>query len=1147
MFEHDKGECMSFYTKLILTISALLSPNVVMALDLDYYTYNGFTETVNAFTRIAVIFNDQEYIYMFAVAAVFGILFGGISFYGKQLVSGYQGNNFSLSWLLGIIIGAAVYQGLVIPKGTVHIYDPVRNDYQAVGNVPDLLILISGAWNKIERVAVEVVDASSAYPYANEVGGISFELLYNATTDYSGIDDYYLVKSIKKYYSDCSQMALVQPTYNFDLNQLRSGTNDLFTLLSQLRSPSDFTVYYSAANKAGLTVSCQDVWNNFLQPVLALDATYDGLLRTVCGKSGFNVNSANQLARCQASLARINTSVYDYNSGHIHLLRNAAIANAIAQSLQEENPDAGLKALTNRAVMTDGIGTSQAADEWLPTVRTAVFTIVLGLMPLLLCFLVTPLIWKSLFLIFGLFTWIALWGISDVIAHGIAMDQAIAAVEEIKRHNMGITAMMLSPESSLKALAIFGKARSMGITISTVLCAGLFGFSGYALSNIASTWQGAIDKEGTDAANRSNTPEGHSHQLRNLNESYATEFATAHYGHEGVSDSQALNQATDVARGGHMLNDLRANGTGTLNGANHLGAISGGGQIATMTVMQAMTARNGMNPNSSFDLGQMSQRVSEIDNLSRMGSSLSVDAAAREMGFNDVADMQQFTNYWDTMHSVGRNASLTNFKSAFEASTGKEMSDHEFMSMITRYETAPIKADVEVTGGNAGTYQDYLEKHQTMNFSKLDAQERVARMFGRSLDDLAWADGQFSAFSSIGGSNALDSMSPEDMVLGYMAQSIRTGASGSAWQNIAEDYEGGYRGLFKDIAEFDTVNDFGRMLSFSNAAEQMAVDKQHMAVAMHSSGMSFVVTPDDIPQLLDQGLIDQKMALALNRDGGGTVTASFDPKSGFGLSATTNSGVSMTANSSFSDLDYERIDSSRVDDRSVRVEAGVQTGANTVSTLLLNKEQDEFLEDHLRLIDNDVAARENFVLNAAGWLKGITSSGVTENYASTLEGNVGAGARGGMRWDSDKQAIGFLGKTISGVGFYGDTSAHIQGSKSWSGSDIESDTHSQEYQTMRSVFENSESVATRMAQQEVNRLADQQYKDTGSSMTFEEREQKLAELKYDYWADNLNNSVTTVLDDYKKANQDATENSEISERVGEKIEEINQKLEKDGK
>ena len=151
------------------------------------------------------------------------------------------------------------------------------------------------------------------------------------------------------------------------------------------------------------------------------------MLGSVCSKSGFNTADPAQLARCQAILGEQNLSVYNVAGDYVHFLRNAALATTIAAALQDANPDIGLRALTNRAVLTEGIGVAQAANEWLPTIRATVIAIVLGLFPLLVIFLVTPLMPKALLVMFGLVAWITLWGVADAVMHRAAMDQAFAA------------------------------------------------------------------------------------------------------------------------------------------------------------------------------------------------------------------------------------------------------------------------------------------------------------------------------------------------------------------------------------------------------------------------------------------------------------------------------------------------------------------------------------------------------------------------------------------------------------------------------------------------------------------------------------------------------------------------------------------------
>jgi conjugal transfer mating pair stabilization protein TraG len=61
----------------------------------------------------------------------------------------------------------------------------VRNAYQPVGGVPNLLVLVAGATNMIERAMVETIDDNTLDPNAKiefGAGGHSFDLFLNAVS-----------------------------------------------------------------------------------------------------------------------------------------------------------------------------------------------------------------------------------------------------------------------------------------------------------------------------------------------------------------------------------------------------------------------------------------------------------------------------------------------------------------------------------------------------------------------------------------------------------------------------------------------------------------------------------------------------------------------------------------------------------------------------------------------------------------------------------------------------------------------------------------------------------------------------------------------------------------------------------------------------
>ena len=56
------------------------------ALEMDYYSYGDSIGAINTFKRLALIFNDNEYIVIFAVFILLGIIFGGTISFGKKLM-----------------------------------------------------------------------------------------------------------------------------------------------------------------------------------------------------------------------------------------------------------------------------------------------------------------------------------------------------------------------------------------------------------------------------------------------------------------------------------------------------------------------------------------------------------------------------------------------------------------------------------------------------------------------------------------------------------------------------------------------------------------------------------------------------------------------------------------------------------------------------------------------------------------------------------------------------------------------------------------------------------------------------------------------------------------------------------------------------
>ena len=638
----------------ISPVLLLLLTNSVLALDLDYYTYGGFSETVLAFQRVSLLFNHGNYGPMIFIAAAFGLFWGGSMFFVKSLTE--QNGGFPLQFLMVPFLGVALYQGVILPKGTMHIYDPTRNAYEAVGNVPDLVIFLAGGWNKFERMAADIESSSSAYPYDEAAGGIGFNLLFNVSTSRNDYTEHYLTKSVKSFYKDCSEIPLVVTSSGFDLETLKSGTNDIYTYLDNIAWSSTSTTYYDIANKNGIALTCREAWIDNLRPALAVTSLYDRPLTRICESTGFNPSQSVQLNACQTLMDDLGINMFEVNAGHISLMRNALISQVIAEAMAEENPDVATRIMTNRDMMTDGIGAAINSQEWVMTFRSIMLTIVLGLIPFLAVFMVTPLAFKSLFLISGLFAWAAIWGIVDVISNGIAIDQSFRVMEEIRTHALGLEAFIAAPTDAMKAMTIFGKIRGYGALISTIVTGSLFGFSGFALSSMAGSWQQSLEKSGTESADKSINPEERGQQYNAMTQGYATESNVTRMGYSSAAASAAYRQGSE-SMASMMESNLLQNDGMDQGGAIAATASARAGESygSTSAVMQA----SGVGSPEGFNMGggtsgamaSMAANASNMQRTMNLANNEGIVRAARMSGMS-IQDTANNSGFMSQLNSV---------------------------------------------------------------------------------------------------------------------------------------------------------------------------------------------------------------------------------------------------------------------------------------------------------------------------------------------------------------------------------------------------------------------------------------------------------------------------------------------------------------
>lgn len=868
-------------------------------LSMDFYTYQGFDQTVDGFKKIALIFSDHNYLTTVFIAATLGIFIGGLTFYTKSNMRGEQaqGTANALSFIIIPLLGSMVFQGMVMPKGTVHIYDEKTNQYQAVGNVPNLILIAAGGTNSAERSIIQTISNNSASPYTKEAGGLSFQLLFEATNQLSNTQDFYFVKSLKQYYQDCSALALANDENAFNIQTLRSEAGDLLEYMALLRNPAAYTVYYDKSNKTGTTKTCLEMWDTQLKPYLIDTDNIDRALDNICSKNGFDASNAGQVASCKSAINRAIKLSYDNEINFDAFIRNSIITDGIANSVMDENPDVGIRTLTNQAMINKGLGTSIAAEAWYPAVKASITVIILGLFPILMLFMISPLFPKVLALCFSLFVWLALWGVADAYLHQGAIEQTLHAFDDIKKHNMGIMAILNAPTAAQKGLAIMAEARSHGMTIATFIAATLFGLNAYAFSRFGQSATAQADSAGTNATSEVQDPANQGQYVKNLAESNAALAIAQKHGVSGMSDGSIHNQADSIETVKSIMDTTSA--TTPLQSGAMSGQTSGGATGGRISATQSQRQ-----PNQT--LAQTSAGAAYTDESSRIASAQKEEQIAKDLNMSGAAEMNAAITGTQKLSGMGDHQAHKNLTEAM-SQANPNMSEKEVQTSIAEMREARTFADI-ANFSDPKSLIDYHTQLGALDKAETHGYLHGAKDLGMSPMELKADVGRYNAATDAGTAQALETLSPQEVATGRMVQEARQGAEGVKMMEMAEQ-NGGLRPMLDSLATHDTAQDFARATALLSASEAMGMTPTETAIAKEGANWSMAVSPEQARDFYDRELIDETQ-FAYMQDGG-NFDFSFSLADGFDV---TKSQVSMgdsTAKESFT-----RVDESLLHDKS---------------------------------------------------------------------------------------------------------------------------------------------------------------------------------------------------------------------------------------
>jgi|GEM_PF-5395121 len=482
--------------KLIILImfAGFSAPGIASAnLTEEYYTWGGHDAVVSAFQRSALIFGGSDYQSLFGTLAtislaalvmriMFGLLFGG--FNGSPNVASQA----ILPWLLCV----SLFIGTVLPKGTLHIYDPTENKYQAVGGIPDIIVFVAAVTNKIERALVEQV-ATSGDPvgFEQQAGGKGFLGLYSISKAPLQAADSLLDQSLSKYISDCvSYETAISPGY---IQEFRKTSTDLSASLSKAVNPNVYTtIYNESLPAAGQAVSCTDAWAN-IQPRLILDSNLENNLKTACAEMGFNSDTATEFADCKTKMSSIVGAQIMPGKTSMDFLRSAYVAQIMDATLSGDSAGA---ANANFSILNKASGTMSTINSWLPTIRAVILAVTVSLTPFLSLLILTPFMSRAVKFVFGSFVFLTIWGVTDAVLHQFIIDYSNKLYADVRQYSLGLDALRFFPSSTEKVLALFGMVRASGLVLAGAITSGVLGLGGSVGAAIGGKIAGEVTASG---------------------------------------------------------------------------------------------------------------------------------------------------------------------------------------------------------------------------------------------------------------------------------------------------------------------------------------------------------------------------------------------------------------------------------------------------------------------------------------------------------------------------------------------------------------------------------------------------------------------------------------------------------------------------
>ncbi|MCE1226318.1 MAG: conjugal transfer protein TraG N-terminal domain-containing protein [Geobacteraceae bacterium] len=502
----------------ILTLLAVLAAVPAFADDgAIYYSLGNFPVVEPALRRLSWVLGSKDYQSIVLSMITIGIFLAGLINVLSSAASG-SAKKFTLTaWLVPGMMGAMLYLAVLGPtasKTDLIVYDEVLNQQsKATITLPTVLTKLLTVSNSLERAVVDAITLT-----ADVSIGDRRVLLANPwpmLKQSVGTKNLDAAATLQNYIEQCVVFDIAAGVSGLNLEELGS-TDDLAASLREAGNPSVFMQTRIDADGDALEssegVSCADGIERILKAYSSTKLRED--FKTYCASGGYNSSSicSSTLENLTKMAAPDNTSISEM-SGEEFFAWRALSQQLFAGMLSSNVGD--IAQIGSRQQVSAGMGAGLAASAWMPAIRGTLLAAILGLIPILVLLLPTPIYARVLQTIGGLFVLYHAHGMIDAWLSTSFADYLAAQSFDLTNTDQGLLAEIAIPNGASTMMSMLGYARTLGFGLATIVAGLVSQAAIFPLAQLGGQLSGVLGGAG-NATGALLTPEGRSQAINGI-------------------------------------------------------------------------------------------------------------------------------------------------------------------------------------------------------------------------------------------------------------------------------------------------------------------------------------------------------------------------------------------------------------------------------------------------------------------------------------------------------------------------------------------------------------------------------------------------------------------------------------------------------